>query len=109
MLQVSIDLRDEADELHTFLKTLSEEDWGKPSPFLGWTPWDVVSHLHFFDRVSVLSLTDVDAFKAKRKALLEDLSKGVGNAEIARREFGRAASTSRSVPKDHRRRGHIPG
>jgi uncharacterized protein (TIGR03084 family) len=89
MLQVSVDLRDEADELHAFLKTLSNEDWGKPSPFLGWTPWDVVAHLHFYDRVSLLSLTDTDAFNAKFQELIEAMGSGLGNAEIARREFGR--------------------
>ncbi len=87
MLQESLDLRAEADELHAFLETLSDEDWGKPSPFLGWTPWDVVAHLHYFDRVSVLSLTDDNAFTAKRQELIEALGSGLGNAEIARREF----------------------
>jgi uncharacterized protein (TIGR03084 family) len=55
---------------------------------MGWTAWDVVAHLHYFDRVSVLALEDEAAFAAKRKELIENIGKGLGNAEIARREFG---------------------
>jgi uncharacterized protein (TIGR03084 family) len=88
MLQESLDLRAEADELHAFLKTLGEGDWGRPTPFLGWAPWDVVAHLHFFDRMSVLALTDVDAFAAKAKELGEAMMAGLSGAEYTRRELG---------------------
>ncbi len=88
MLQESLDLITEADELHAFLKTLGEDDWGRPTPFLSWTPWDVVAHLHFFDRVSVLALTDVDAFTARRKRVIEDFAAGIDGAEQTRRELG---------------------
>ncbi len=88
MLQESLDLRAEADELHAFLETLGEEDWGRPTAFLHWTPWDVVAHLHFFDRVSMLALTGRDAFAAKRDEYIKGLGAGLTGAEIARREFG---------------------
>ncbi len=87
MLQVAADLRDEADELRAFLATLSEADWSRPTPFLSWTPWDVVAHLHFFDRVSLLALGDADAFAAKRKELIEAMASGLSGAEITRREL----------------------
>jgi uncharacterized protein (TIGR03084 family) len=92
MLQESLDLRAEADELHAFLRTLNEKDWARPTPFLGWTPWDVVAHLHFFDRVSMLSLTDPEAFAAKRAELIKALSAGVKGAEFTRRELGHLGS-----------------
>jgi uncharacterized protein (TIGR03084 family) len=88
MLQESIDLRAEAEELHAFLTTLDPEDWGRTTLFKSWTPWDVVAHLHFFDRVSLLALTDEQAFRAKQKELIERLMAGEGNAEQARAEFG---------------------
>jgi len=88
MLQESLDLRAEADELHAFLQTLEEKDWSRPTPFLGWTPWDVVAHLHFFDRMSMLALTDTEAFAAKRAHLIEALKAGQSGAEITRRELG---------------------
>ena len=88
MLQESLDLRAEADELHAFLETLGEEDWGRATPFLGWTPWDVVAHLHYFDRVSLLAATDVEAFQAKRAELVKAMASGVSGAEQTRRELG---------------------
>jgi uncharacterized protein (TIGR03084 family) len=88
MLQESLDLRAEADELRDFLATLGGDDWAKPTLFMRWTPWDVVAHLHFFDHVSLLALTDEEAFAAKRKDLIASIMKGETNAEVARREFG---------------------
>jgi uncharacterized protein (TIGR03084 family) len=88
MLQESLDLRAEADELHAFLKTLGPDDWGRATPFLGWTPWDVVAHLHYFDRMSMLALTDEQAFAEKRKALIQAMASGVSGAEQTRRELG---------------------
>jgi uncharacterized protein (TIGR03084 family) len=88
MLQESLDLRAEADELHSFLQTLEEGDWERPTGFMQWTPWDVVAHLHYFDRVSLLALTSGDAFAAKRDELVQNIVGGLTTAEIARREFG---------------------
>ena len=92
MLQESLDLRAEADELHAFLETLREEDWSRVTPFLGWTPWDVVAHLHYFDRFSVLGLTDADAFTAKRAELMKSMVAGASGAEATRRELGALGS-----------------
>ncbi len=92
MLQESLDLRAEADELHAFLTILSEDDWGRVTPFLGWTPWDVVAHLHFFDRVSLLSLTDADAFAERRVQLIRKMAAGVSGADQTRDELGALAA-----------------
>ncbi len=88
MLQESLDLRAEADELHAFLQTLEERDWGRPTAFLQWTPWDVVAHLHYFDRVSLLALEGEDSFAVKRDEMIQGISSGLSSAEIARRDFG---------------------
>ena len=88
MLQQSEDWRAEADELHRFLTTLDDADWSRPTGFLGWTPWDVVAHLHYFDRVSQASLAGRDAFAELRDRLVEQYRRGVPNAEIARAELG---------------------
>ena len=74
MLQESLDFRAEADRLHEFLTTLAPEDWQKPTGFLGWTAWDVVAHLHYFDLVSKLSLEGEATFGVKRDALIELLN-----------------------------------
>jgi uncharacterized protein (TIGR03084 family) len=88
MLQESLDLRAEADEFHSLLKTLGDADWSRPTPFLGWTPWDVVAHLHYFDRMAVLALTDAAAFAAQAKELIRAATTGVSGAEYTRRELG---------------------
>ena len=88
MLQESLDLRAEADELHDFLQTLGAEDWGRPTGFLRWTPWDVVAHLHFYDLVSLVALEGRDAFGARRDALIKSFGAGRSNAELAREDFG---------------------
>ena len=88
MLQQSLDLLAEVEELHAFLKTLGDEDWGRATGFMGWTPWDVVAHLHFYDLVSLSSLEGEEAFVPKRDALIKSIMAGATNAEIARKEFG---------------------
>ncbi len=88
MLQESQDLRSEADQLHAFLQTLSDEDWQRQTSFMQWTPWDVVAHLHYFDEVSILALQGESAFAPKRDQLIADYMAGRGNAEIARAEYG---------------------
>jgi len=88
MLQESIDLRAEADGLHAFLLTLDESDWSRPTQFQGWTPWDVVAHLHFFDEMSLAALAGEAAFAARRDSLLKSMGSGKSNAEIARAHYG---------------------
>ena len=88
MLPVSQDLRDEAEELHTLLQGLSSEDWERRTPFQGWTPWDVVAHLHFFDRVSLLALNDPEGFATCRDDLVKKMARGVRLADEARSSLG---------------------
>ena len=88
MLQESVDFRAEADTLYEFLTTLNAEDWERPTGFLGWTPWDVVAHLHYFDLVSNLSLGGEEAFIPKRNALIDLRKQRKTNQEIARDELG---------------------
>ncbi len=91
MLAIARDLRDEAGELYRLLEGLAEEDWERPTRFKAWTPWDVVAHLHFFDRMSLLALDDPETFAARRAQLVERLAAGQGHAELARREYGSLA------------------
>ena len=88
MLQESVDLLAEAEELHRFLRTLAEADWSRETTFKSWMPWDVVAHLHFFDLLSLLSLEGGDAFLARRNELGGRMLKGEPVSEMARRELG---------------------
>ena len=49
MLQPARDFRDECDALFTLLSSLDEEGWNRHTQFKGWTPNDIVAHLHFGD------------------------------------------------------------
>lgn len=94
MLQESVDLIEEADALHGFLCTLGEADWSRPTPFLGWTPWDVVAHLHFFDHLALLSLTDPEAFAVARKAAIESMAAKKSSAGAVRDALGHLDATA---------------
>ena len=87
-LPISEDLRAETEELHTFLKTLEPEDWETPTLFMGWTPWDIVAHLHFFDLVSMASLAGPEEFAARQASLLEGLKAGATGQEQTREALG---------------------
>ena len=70
MLAEAVDLRVEADEFHALLSTLDEKTWWQPTPFKGWTPFDVVAHLHYGDNAARLAVIDPEAFQrflAERK------------------------------------------
>ena len=88
MLQVSLDLKAEADDFYGFLITLDPEDWTRPTLFKQWTPWDVVAHLHYFDRVSLVSLQGPEAFAGERQKLIEALKAGTSAVELHRSLLG---------------------
>ncbi|MAE96310.1 MAG: TIGR03084 family protein [Deltaproteobacteria bacterium] len=88
MLQVSVDFREEVDELHGFVQTLKPEDWERETGFMQWTPWDVIAHLHYFDLVSMTALEGEEAFSSERNALIQAIGAGRTNKELARERFG---------------------
>ena len=88
MLPISQDFKDEVDELHAFLETLTPEQWDEQTGFMEWTPWDVVAHLHYFDVVSMASLEGEAAFAAERDAVMDAVRTGKTNKQVARDRFG---------------------
>ncbi len=88
MLEQARDLLAEVEELDRFLDSLAPGDWSAPTAFRDWTPWDVVAHLHFYDRVSRAALEGREAFGARRRELVRALAAGASNRELARRELG---------------------
>lgn len=66
MTDLCADLRDESDELLAMLDPLSEEQWGLPTPAVGWQIRDQVSHLAWNDDATVQAMTDPDGFLARR-------------------------------------------
>jgi uncharacterized protein (TIGR03084 family) len=76
------------DELHGFVQTLKAEDWERITGFMGWTSWDVIAHLHYFDLVSMFSLEGEEVFAPHRKALFGAMAAGRKNQELHRERFG---------------------
>lgn len=88
-MQICDDLRAETAELHAFLKTLDDQDWDTPTLFMGWTPWDVVAHLHFFDEVSMSSLAGPEEFAKRQKKLVDAVKSGLNGREQTRQALDR--------------------
>ena len=88
MLQVSVDLREEVDELHGFLETLAPEGWDRETGFMQWTPWDVVAHLHYYDVVSMAALEGAEAFAKERDRVIAAVTTGRTSKQTGRERFG---------------------
>ena len=63
------DLAAESAEVTALLDGLAPADWTRPTPAAGWSITDQVTHLAYFDDVTLLSLTDPDRFRAEALAL----------------------------------------
>lgn len=55
----------ESEALHAVLADVSGDRWETVTQFKGWTLNDVLVHLHFWNRMADLSLTDEAAFQAR--------------------------------------------
>lgn len=77
------DLAAESAQLRTLLAGLDEPTWRRATPAAGWTIADQVSHLAYFDDVTLRSATDPDAFAAEKEAM--DAGGGVDPDTIAAR------------------------
>jgi uncharacterized protein (TIGR03084 family) len=64
------DLADESASLLALLDTLRPEQWTQPTPAVGWSITDQITHLAYFDETTLLSLLDPDRFRAEAAVLL---------------------------------------
>ena len=87
MLQIATDFREEVDELHAFLQTLKPDDWKRETAFMGWSIWDVVAHLHYFDVVSLASLESEETFAPERQAVIVAAGQGRTLQDLALERF----------------------
>jgi len=63
MIQEAADLRAEGDEFHALLATLDTATWWRPTPFKGWSAFDVIAHLHAGDQAARLAISDAEGFQ----------------------------------------------
>ena len=66
------DLAAETVAVRSLIAGLDEAGWRKPTPAVGWTIGDQISHLAYFDDAAVISATDADRFAAE---LMSDVEK----------------------------------
>ena len=60
------DLAAESADLEAILEPLSDDDWRRPTPAVGWTVHDQVAHLAHFDWVTRLAVSSPEEFAALR-------------------------------------------
>src|SRR5690606_9789958 len=82
------DLLDEYRSLAELCDTLEPDQWALRTDFYGWTPWDEIAHLCYFDETALQAATDPDAFAAGARALAAEQAEGLEISAIARRKYG---------------------
>ena len=107
MAQLAADLRDEGDELHALLSTLSDADWQRPTPFKDWTPDYVMQHLFMGDWMNTLSLTDPARFDAVMAIRQADRAKGLKTMGLE--HFAGALAPTPACPVRYLRRRRPQG
>lgn len=82
------DLLAEYRALADLCATLTPDDWRRVSPFYGWTPWDEIAHLLYFDETSLVSARDDERFVREAQALSARVAAGEEISAIARQTYG---------------------
>jgi uncharacterized protein (TIGR03084 family) len=88
MDQLAGDLLSEYRGLADLCATLTSGDWHRRTPFYGWTPWDEIAHLLFFDEAALQAACDPAGFEADRASLARDFAAGTEISAMARRRYG---------------------
>ena len=58
----ALDLLAEYRDLDALCATLTPEKWRRRSEFYGWTPWDEIAHLCYFDETALQSVHERERF-----------------------------------------------
>jgi len=64
--QLRADLVDEQESLDVVVRDLTDEQWYLPTASPGWTVFDQVAHLAYFDERAALALSDPEEFRRER-------------------------------------------
>jgi len=97
MKDLCAELLAEYSQLASLAEALTPQQWVQKTPFYGWTPWDEIAHLCFFDETGMLAATDPKAFAADTAELVKQWGSGLEIDVIARARFGHL-SGSQLVP-----------
>jgi uncharacterized protein (TIGR03084 family) len=89
MHELTADLAAETAGVTNLVAELDEAGWRTPTPAVGWTIGDQISHLAYFDDAAVISATDAERFAAE---LMSDIEKGLTADDVAERFRDRSGS-----------------
>ena len=74
MKEIIKDIREEVAELNSLLINLSTEQWATKTTFKDWTPEIVVSHLCYFDLMTIYSINEAEKFSTEGKYIMQVFS-----------------------------------
>lgn len=87
MHNICQDLLAEYRELASLYDTLTPQQWLQRSEFYGWTPWDEIAHLCYFDETGLQSATDPEGFSRDAGLLTQRMSRGEEMSAVAREKY----------------------
>ena len=82
------DLLAEYVELAGLCESLDAAAWQQATAFHGWTPWDEIAHLCYFDETALLATHDAPRFAREAAALSQRSAQGEQISAIARASYG---------------------
>jgi uncharacterized protein (TIGR03084 family) len=91
MQDISRDLLAEYRDLAALCETLTPEQWLQASAFYGWSAWDEIAHLCYFDETGLQSATDSQGFARDAALLNECMARGDPISAVARAKYGALA------------------
>ncbi|MFC3051408.1 TIGR03084 family metal-binding protein [Kordiimonas pumila] len=91
MNKLAADLMAEYSNLANLCETLSAEQWSQHTDFYGWTPWDEIAHLLFFDEAALWAINDVARFGVETADLGREIAAGEEMSGITRRRYNHLA------------------
>ena len=84
MQDICSDLLAEYRELAALCETLTPSQWQVPGAFYGWTPWDEIAHLCYFDETGLQSAHDPEGFVRDAALLNALMARGDEISAVAR-------------------------
>ena len=91
MEKIISSIRDEASTIQSLLLSLNALDWKAETSFKAWSPEIIVSHLLYFDRMTIYSLNDKDIFNEEALFLFQAFSSEKNSLERAKLIMDRMA------------------
>ncbi len=82
------DFRAESASLHDLLAGAAVAVWAEPTDFKGWTPYDVLGHLHMFNQAAAATLEGEDAFGQFTSGFRQAAERGTSGVAYTREWLG---------------------